>query len=131
MKQPDRISSVLPWPNAALSPNRRQHWSKRATVASGYRAQCRVLGLAAAPTWRPSSAWLGASLHAVLVFTPPDRRHYDLDNLIARMKPGLDGLCEGLGINDVLIRAITATILPEPAPSGSVAVTLRPWNPNA
>ena len=39
-------------------------------------------------------------LHVSLVFVPPARRAYDLDNLLARMKSGLDGLVDVLGVDD-------------------------------
>jgi crossover junction endodeoxyribonuclease RusA len=35
-----------------------------------------------------------------LHFVPPDRRRRDLDNLIASMKAGLDGLADALGVDD-------------------------------
>ena len=48
-------------------------------------------------------AWdksLPEKLHLHLVFHKPTKRHYDLDNLIARMKSGIDGVCDSLQIND-------------------------------
>lgn len=39
-------------------------------------------------------------LHVALVFYPPNRRAFDLDNMLARMKSGLDGLCDVLGVDD-------------------------------
>lgn len=33
-------------------------------------------------------------------FYRPTRRSYDRDNLLARMKAGLDGMCDAMKIND-------------------------------
>ena len=39
-------------------------------------------------------------LHLSLTFYAPTRRAYDLDNALARMKAGLDGLADVLGVDD-------------------------------
>lgn len=39
-------------------------------------------------------------LHLSLTFYPPTRRSYDLDNLLARCKAGLDGLADVVGVDD-------------------------------
>lgn len=41
-----------------------------------------------------------SAVHLNLTFTPPTRRRFDLDNLLARMKAGLDGLADVLGVDD-------------------------------
>ena len=43
-----------------------------------------------------------------VMFYPPDRRSYDRDNLLARIKSGLDGMCDALGIDDS--RFVTTTV---------------------
>jgi crossover junction endodeoxyribonuclease RusA len=40
------------------------------------------------------------SLAVTLRFVPPDRRARDIDNLVASMKSGLDGLADALGVDD-------------------------------
>jgi crossover junction endodeoxyribonuclease RusA len=35
-----------------------------------------------------------------LTFCPPDRFPRDMDNLVAALKSGLDGMCRALGIDD-------------------------------
>lgn len=37
----------------------------------------------------------------MLVFSPPDKRHRDDDNLIAMFKSGRDGIADAIGIDDV------------------------------
>lgn len=39
-------------------------------------------------------------LHLTLTFYPPTRRAYDLDNALARMKAGLDGLSDVVKVDD-------------------------------
>lgn len=86
---------VLPWPPADLSPNSRVHWSKLARAKKAYRAAC---GWAAI---EQGAARIEAErLHLTLVFVPPNRRAHDLDNCLARIKSGLDGLTDVLEVDD-------------------------------
>lgn len=86
---------ILPWPPTALSPNIRQHWSKLAKAKRAYRAECSLQALT-----QGVRKMHAKSLHVSLTFVPPTRRAYDLDNLLSRMKSGLDGLCDVLGVDD-------------------------------
>jgi crossover junction endodeoxyribonuclease RusA len=89
------IEITLPWPPTALSPNTRQHWSKLAKAKKAYREAC------AWTAKEQGACRIDASrLHVSLVFVPPSRRAFDLDNLLSRMKSGLDGLCDVLGVDD-------------------------------
>lgn len=86
---------ILPWPPSELSPNKRQHWAKLAKAKKLYRAACatqaRLQGL---------DRMAVNAVHLKLTFTPPTRRRFDLDNLLARMKSGLDGLADVIGVDD-------------------------------
>lgn len=89
------LTFTLPWPPAKLSPNSRVHWSVLARAKKSYRQAC---------------AWTAKSqggqridadaLHLELEFVPPTRRAYDIDNALARMKSGLDGVRDVLGVDD-------------------------------
>ena len=89
------MSYTLPWPPKMLSPNVRKHWRAHAAAKKAYRTAC---------GWR--AAQQGAKpmppgkIAVSLRFVPPDRRRRDLDNLIAAMKSGLDGLADALGVDD-------------------------------
>jgi crossover junction endodeoxyribonuclease RusA len=86
----------LMWPNATLSPNKRSHWAVKANAVKKYRHDSLFEAKYQAPNWvRPSG-----KLTLELEFYPPQRRAYDRDNLLARMKSGIDGVADGLGIND-------------------------------
>lgn len=45
-----------------------------------------------------------------LVFVTPDQRSYDRDNLVARMKSGLDGLADALKIDDKRFTTLAARV---------------------
>ena len=45
-----------------------------------------------------------------IIFYKPNRRHMDLDNMLASMKSGLDGMCEALEIDDRCFKKITIEI---------------------
>lgn len=111
------LTLTLPWPPTALSPNARQHWSQLAKAKKKYRADC---------AWQAKSQ--GAKpmdadrLHLTLTFLPPTRRAYDLDNLLARMKSGLDGLADVLGVDD---SRWSLTIQKGDAVAGMVKVEVR------
>ena len=85
----------LPWPPTGLSPNSRNHWAKTAKLKKQYREAC--FWQAMEQGARPVQA---EKLHLTLTFVPPTRRAYDLDNALARMKSGLDGLADVLKVDD-------------------------------
>lgn len=86
---------TLPWPPKELSPNARMHWAALAKAKKAFRARC---------TWaareQGARAIKADKLHLSLTFYAPTRRAYDLDNALARMKSGLDGLADVLGVDD-------------------------------
>lgn len=113
------MNFTLPWPPSALNPNVRQHWRKHASAKKAYRAACawtaRSQGVTAAPAEK---------LSVSLVFVPPDRRRRDLDNLIASMKAGLDGLADALGVDDNRF-TLSAELLTDGTIGGFVRVSVK------
>ncbi len=110
----------LPWPPSVLSPNGRHHWAKLARSKKAYRASA-VLHTMCARGRRQMPE--GAMFSLSLEFYPPDRRRYDRDNLLARMKAGLDGVADALGINDEAFCSITVGIV-RPEPPGKVVLRI-------
>lgn len=88
---------TLPWPPRALSPNARKHWRTVAPVRKAYREACGMQAIAQGVRRPPDPK---AKLQVSLVFYTPTRRAYDLDNLLASMKAGLDGLADAIGVDD-------------------------------
>ncbi|MDO6587352.1 hypothetical protein Q4543_17710 [Salipiger sp. 1_MG-2023] len=91
----NRLTIKLPWPPAALNPNKRKHWAALAAAKAAYRREC----------WAEACAW-GVNRFKVkqlgvhLEFYPPDRRKRDDDNMIAAFKAGRDGLADAVGVDD-------------------------------
>lgn len=113
------LTLTLPWPPKELSPNARQHWAKLAAAKKKYRSLCADTAL-----WQGASRMEAAQkLHIALTFFPPTRRAYDLDNCLARMKSGLDGLADVLGVDD---RNWTLTIQKADEVGGMVKVEVLP-----
>lgn len=87
----------LPWPSSKLSPNAREHWTTTSKLRKLYRARCKAIGE------QVGLGYLRGSKNAVrvdLTFFPPDRRARDMDNMLASMKSGLDGLADAMGVDD-------------------------------
>ena len=108
---------TLPWPDKALSPNSRGHWSVKAKAAKSYRKACWALALSAG-----RMVDNGGPIDVYLTFRPPSRRRYDLDNAIASVKNGLDGLADALKVNDQRFRI--HAVMGTPAKPGAVFVTI-------
>lgn len=87
----------LPWPDAALSPNTRGHWSARSRAAKAAREYGHLAAIEAG--WHAAPLPEGR-LHLWITFNPPTRRRPDDDNMLARFKPWRDGLADALGIDD-------------------------------
>ena len=90
---------VLSWPPRELSPNWRGHWSKKSKSAKAYRKEAGWATVEAREVVEDEGM---IDLH--VTFYPPDKRHYDGDNLLARIKSGLDGIADGLAVNDKRFR---------------------------
>lgn len=89
------MTFTLPWPPATLSPNGRHHWAKVAKAKAAYRAAC---GWTAK---EQGAKKLDADrIHVAFTFFPPNRQRRDLDGCISRMKAGIDGLADVLGVDD-------------------------------
>lgn len=85
--------TVFPWPDRSLSPNARKHWSVVAKRRRVQNAEWHVLAEA-------DNMPIGK--HLSITFHPPDKRPRDLDNMLASIKAGLDGLAAYMGIDDRL-----------------------------
>jgi crossover junction endodeoxyribonuclease RusA len=115
------MTVTLGWPSRALSPNARTHW---ATLARAKKAARREGHLAtfSASTYLPTT-WAAVGIQ--VTFIPPDARRRDLDNLIASIKPHLDGISDAIRIDDS--RWIwAAPVMAAPEKPGRVVVTLTP-----
>lgn len=109
-----------------LNPNTRLHWAALAKYKARYRLACRL-------AVEEQQAKLGTKfrdqipagqLLLVVRFCRPNRRSYDRDNLLARLKSGIDGACDALGINDKRFATVVIRVADEVG--GRVDLTIRP-----
>ena len=118
---PKVLSVTLPWPDAALSPNRKNghHWGS-VNKAKGKRlADARLLTLTA----MRQAGYIppAGPLALTLTFCAPDRRRRDLDNLLAALKADFDGVAQALGVDDQLFEPLTLR-RGEPVKGGAVVL---------
>ena len=102
------ISIVLGWPPSDLSPNARLHWAKLAKAKKQYRKDCETLSKEQLKKYKFKE--LPEKLVLEMTFIPPNKRNYDRDNLVARMKSGIDGLADALRINDKRFNTVISTM---------------------
>ncbi len=92
---------ILPWPHPTLSPNNRSHWSVKAKAKASDRRSGYVLALVAKNFQHKGPQ---EPIHIKLVFCPPMNRRRDLDNILASCKALLDGVAQGLCVDDHVFR---------------------------
>tara|TARA_Y100001933_G_scaffold245138_1_gene275677 strand:+ start:158 stop:574 length:417 start_codon:yes stop_codon:yes gene_type:complete len=102
------IEIVLGWPPSDLSPNARLHWAKLAKAKKSYRQKCNTVSKNQLKKYKYDN--LPEKLVLEMTFIPRDRRNYDRDNLVARMKSGIDGLADALRINDKRFNTVISTM---------------------
>lgn len=119
----------LPWPEKTLSPNAAVHFRTRAQAILRNKLACRQSVLEQLQHPEISQAvreivqakapiWVG------LLYSAPDRRKRDLDNLIARCKSSLDAVADCLGFNDSQISVICARLAQATTPGGIVRIAI-------
>lgn len=114
-----RIS--LPWPPRELSPNCSIVWGKKMKFKKDYRDRCKARANDCFWVCAPEEG----NIHIKLTFYPPNKRPFDLDNMLARMKSGLDGIADSWNINDVRFRPITIDMgEPDPDKLGKVILEI-------
>jgi crossover junction endodeoxyribonuclease RusA len=91
---------TFPWPPAELKPNVKSHWAKKAKSVASYKETCFYLTKEAKIAQTPYTSM-------ELVFYPPNKRKFDLDNMLATMKSGIDGMCTALKIDDNCFKKIS------------------------
>jgi crossover junction endodeoxyribonuclease RusA len=108
----------LPWFPATLSPNARKHWAEVAEAKKRYRMAC--WALTRESVGNPMLPEQG-EIHIKIEFFPPTNRKYDLDNLLASIKAGLDGVADALRVDD---SRFTLTICKRQEVRGMIRLTI-------
>ena len=83
----------LPWPPTCLSPNARKDRRANTKTRNGYKT-------AAFYATKEVGAQVAEDAHLAVQFYPPDNRRRDLDNMLATIKAGLDGIALAAGVDD-------------------------------
>lgn len=96
----------LPWPDPKLMPNRKNgtKWVSTSRIKTEQREAAYLCTLAALKT-TSDKEWEG-NIPLSIVYMPPDKRHRDLDNLLAASKALIDGMAQAMGIDDKRFRPI-------------------------
>ena len=104
------IQLTLPWPHRALSPNARVNLMQKARIFKREKYATMMLTKAALQKvgiekvtvkgGLPDKKWRGGRVNIELICIPPVTRYYDEDNLLANCKAILDGIAEGMQVND-------------------------------
>lgn len=91
----------LPWPDSRLSPNRKngKSWKGVSKIKTEQREAAHICALSALEAAGPQK-WPEGKIPLSLVYMAPDRRHRDLDNLLAASKPIIDGMSQALKVDD-------------------------------
>lgn len=95
---------ILPWPDMNLMPNRKngRHWGKVQAAKTKARQDAYYAAKQAA-----GQIAINSTVALRITFYQPDNRHRDLDNLLACIKPHIDGIAKALGVDDKCFRPIT------------------------
>lgn len=113
------VQVELDWPPRACMPNSGAHVHARTRERRRQRRAAAGAALVAAELPQ-------GPLAVRLVFTPPDRRRRDLDNLIAAMKGAIDGVFEANGRDDADVQLLAGSWSGDVRRPGSVLLTVEP-----
>lgn len=102
----DRLTIILPWPDTALMPNKKngRHWgntqaAKVRARQDGYFGAKQALGA--------NTLAMADRMPTRITFVAPDRRSRDIDGLLGCIKANLDGIAQAIGIDDKHFRPMT------------------------
>ncbi len=93
------MNIVLPYPDKALSPNSRCHWSQKAKAAKKARSDAFYLARAAGMN-KSAFADYEHRLHFWIDIYAKTKNYPDADNMLSSLKSALDGIADALELND-------------------------------
>lgn len=86
---------TLAWPPKELHPNSRIHWAEKSKRTKAYRNAAGWATKASGDKVKGNG-----SIHLHITFYPPNKRRMDLDGCLSAIKAGIDGIADGLGVDD-------------------------------
>ena len=93
------MNIVLPYPDKALSPNSRVHWSIKAKAAKKARSDAFVIVREAGINALTYADFSG-KLHLWIEYYAKTKNYPDADNCLSASKAYIDGIADALGVND-------------------------------
>lgn len=94
---------TFPWYPKQLSPNANVHHFEKAKYKKIYKSECYYHTKAEMPKYPVKTDYTILKI----TFYKPNNRHMDLDNMLASIKSGIDGMSDALQINDKQFTQIT------------------------
>ena len=92
------LEVILPYPAPCLNPNSTVGWRKKYKAKKQAKETAYVTTLAALDGGAFNAN--GGRVNVDLTFHPPDHRDRDEDNALGSMKSALDGIAQGLRVDD-------------------------------
>ena len=93
------MTIILPWPDKALSPNSRVHWSQKAKAVKAARYRGWAESVAAGYGISTFADYDG-KLHLWIDYYAKTRNYPDADNCLSSSKAYIDGIADALLVND-------------------------------
>lgn len=87
-------------PSTVLSPNARAHWAPKAKAAAELRDAARLAVLSSTTAAERSHIIAGSGIGYTVTVYWKRGGSRDEDNILARCKAAIDGIADGLGIDD-------------------------------
>lgn len=97
---------TFPWYPKELNPNSSKHYLTKAGYKKKYKTECYYQTKSVMPKYPVRTDY--KAMH--ITFHKPNNRHMDLDNMLASIKSGIDGMSDALGINDKCFKRITIEV---------------------
>jgi crossover junction endodeoxyribonuclease RusA len=89
-----------------------KHWAATHKVKTQYKEDCFYLTKVGGKDFIND----GKEIRVTLMYFMPDKRHRDVDNLLAASKAGLDGVAQALGVDDKFFQPISVYRFPGEKP---------------
>lgn len=116
----------LSWPDKSLSSNARVHWAAKARATKQARAIAHYTLIESIPRAARADFYQWAAYRLRFQFHPPDRRKRDLHNMPSAMKAVIDGIADGLRVDDSCFDVVFPRRFSEPRRHGQIIVQIIP-----
>ena len=128
---------VVPWPEKALWPNRKAHWStahkaRQRTKEAGFYLAKEHIGVRlehVGEEWCSEWEAYDGMYFVMRLIKPPDGKKRDEDNIVAALKGYQDGIFQAMGIDDSRVK-VSINVMCNPHGLGLVEYFVSPLDPH-